>query len=97
MPGDSGRERERCGLERLLAVGFFAALFFAVALVLHWLGPLALNECRQLLARVSNLDPDYEFHRGLSRTVGAYQFQRTCWDRRRNQLNFNQLDLQPRA
>ncbi len=69
--------RERHWLERLLAIGFFAALFLAVALVLHWLGPLALKECQQLLVRVSNLDPDYEFHRGLSRTVGAYQFHRT--------------------
>ena len=69
--------RERHWLERMLSVGFFAALFLVVAMVLHWLGPLALDECQQLLARVSNLDPDYEFHRALSRTVGAYQFHRT--------------------
>jgi predicted PurR-regulated permease PerM len=67
---------QRAWLERLLAVGFFAALFLAVATVLHWLGPPALDECQQLLARVSNLDPDYEFHHALSRTVGAYQFHR---------------------
>ena len=40
------------------------------------LGPLVLNECQQLLARASNLDPDYEFHRALGGTVGAYQFHR---------------------
>ncbi|MGO9114708.1 MAG: AI-2E family transporter [Thermoguttaceae bacterium] len=68
--------QDRRWLERLLSVGFFAALFLVVATVLHWLGPLALDECRQLVARVSNLDPDYEFHRALSRTVGAYQFHR---------------------
>ena len=67
---------QRAWLERLLAVGFFAALFLVVATVMHWLGPLVLNECQQLLARASNLDPDYEFHRALSRTVGAYQFHR---------------------
>ncbi|MGA2258305.1 MAG: hypothetical protein ABSG53_26880, partial [Thermoguttaceae bacterium] len=67
---------QRAWLERMLAVGFFAALFLVVATVLHWLGPLVLNECQQLLARASSLDPDYEFHRALSRTVGAYQFRR---------------------
>jgi predicted PurR-regulated permease PerM len=67
---------QRAWLERLLAVGFFAALFLVVATVMHWLGPLVLNECQQLLARASNLDPDYEFHRALGRTVGAYQFHR---------------------
>src|SRR5208283_5470289 len=69
--------RERRWLERLLTVGFFAGLLLVVATVLHWLGPLVLDECQQLLARVSNLDPDYELHRALTRTVGAYQFRRT--------------------
>ena len=54
---------QRRWLERLLAVGFFAALFLVAGTVLHWLGPLVFDECRQLLARASNLDPDYEFHR----------------------------------
>ena len=68
--------QQRAWLERMLVVGFFAALFLVVAIVLRWLGPLVLDECQQLLARASNLDPDYEFHRALSRTVGAYQFHR---------------------
>src|SRR5271157_2615385 len=37
---------QRRWLERLLAVGFFAALFLVVGTVLHWLGPLVLDECR---------------------------------------------------
>jgi len=53
--------QQRRWLERILTVGFFAALFLVVAAVLHWLGPLVLDECQQLLARASNLDPDYDY------------------------------------
>ena len=63
--------RQRAWLERLLPIGFFAALLLLVVTVFRWLGPLVLDECQELLVRVSNLDPDYEFHRALGRTVAC--------------------------
>jgi predicted PurR-regulated permease PerM len=70
------RGEDRPWLERSVIAGVFFLLFAGVWTLARVLGPFALGECQQLAERFSKMDPAYEFHQVLNRTVGAYAFRR---------------------
>jgi hypothetical protein len=80
VAGRFWRNQCRPWRERLLIAGLFALLFAGVYSAARVLGPFALAECLQLAERVSKMDPEYEFHQALNRTVGAYAFQEKYGD-----------------
>jgi predicted PurR-regulated permease PerM len=72
--------QHRRWLERLLILAMFGMLFVGAWAAGRLLGPFALSECQELAARASKVDPDYEFHQVLNRTVGAYAFRQQYGD-----------------
>jgi predicted PurR-regulated permease PerM len=68
--------RERVWLERFLTVGCFALLLAGVYGLGSYLGPRLVREAEGLIKRVTEVNPQHELNKILTKTVGAFLFQR---------------------
>lgn len=66
--------KDRRWLERAVATSLFALLVIAMGVGASVIGPRLLAQGQELIGRVSRIDPEREFRRLLTDTVGAYLF-----------------------
>ncbi len=68
--------RERLWLDHLLSILCFLLLLLGVYGIGSYIGPRLINQGENLLVRLARMQPDEEFNKILTKTVGSYLFRR---------------------
>jgi hypothetical protein len=77
LSGILSPQRESVWLERVLTLVSFVLLLFGLYEGVKYLGPRLFVQARTLVERATSLDPRKELDNFMTKTVGAYFFQRT--------------------